>query len=129
MTRKLAMGLILVVVLDTLGQLLWKWTAARLPEWQSGWQMTSAILEQPWFLVVAAVFLFQLFNWLKVLEGADLSFALPITSLSYVTVAFFSNRMFDEPIGASKIVGIACVLAGVGWIGMGKPQGQPSVTD
>lgn len=124
--RKLAMGLGLVVALDTAGQLLWKYAASSLPDWQSPWQAIQAVLHQPLFLLVVGVLLLQLFNWLKVLEKSDLSFALPITSLSYVTVAGLSHLWLGEPVGSSKIVGIACVLAGVALIGTGEPQQTPT---
>ncbi|MBF0183789.1 MAG: hypothetical protein HQM06_05270 [Magnetococcales bacterium] len=122
MTRRLALGLALVVSLDTAGQLLWKEAVNRLPEGSDGWQLLQAALTQPWFALVGAIFLLQLINWLQVLQGADLSFALPITSLSYVTVAFCSHQLYAEPIGLYKSLGIVFVLIGVGLIGSGTPQ-------
>ncbi len=124
--RKLAIGLGLVVVLDTAGQLLWKFAVGNLPDWQSPWQAVDTILHQPLFLLVVGVLLLQLFNWLEVLEKSDLSFALPITSLSYVTVAGLSHLWLGEPLGTAKVVGIACVLAGVALIGSGEPQQNPT---
>lgn len=82
------------------------------------------MLHQPWFIVLAAIFLLQLFNWMKVLEHADLSFAQPITSLSYVTVCVLSAILFGEHIGAVKIAGVLCVLAGVWLVSQGEPQAQ-----
>ncbi|WP_130472536.1 EamA family transporter [Candidatus Magnetaquicoccus inordinatus] len=122
MTKGLAIGLTLVVALDTAGQLIWKEAVIHLPADAEGWYLVSAVFMQPWFWLVAAIFLLQLLNWLHVLEGADLSFALPITSLSYVTVAYFSHLWFAEPFGLTKVVGIVCVLVGVGMIGSGNPQ-------
>lgn len=120
--RKLVIGLGLVIILDTAGQLLWKFAVENLPATAALWEMVEAVLHEPWFLVVAAIFLCQLANWLKVLERADLSFALPITSLSYITVLGLSCLLFDEPVGLVKGVGVACVLTGVWLIGQGDPQ-------
>ncbi|MBY0575458.1 MAG: EamA family transporter [Gallionellaceae bacterium] len=122
LTRGLAFGLALAVILDTAGQLLWKFAVERLPDTPAFWPTIEAVAQQPWFLAVIAVFLCQLFVWLKVLENADLSFAQPITSLSYLTVCGFSWMLFDDHIGPLKGVGILCVLAGVLLISRGKRQ-------
>lgn len=120
LTRVLALGLTLAIILDTAGQLLWKFAAKRLPDTTTLWATIEAVAQQPWFLAVAAVFLCQLFVWLKVLENADLSFAQPITSLSYLTVCGFSWVIFDDHIVLTTGAGILCVLAGVWLISRGK---------
>jgi drug/metabolite transporter (DMT)-like permease len=117
----LALGLALAIALDTAGQLVWKICIAGLPA-DSGFQsIASAALHQPLFVVLVAIFLSQLFNWLKVLERADLSYAQPITSLSYVTVCILSATLLNEHIGASKTIGVVCVLCGVMLVSRGKP--------
>lgn len=122
LTRGLAVGLTLAIILDTIGQLLWKFAVERLPDNLSLGSTIEAVAQQPWFLAVVAVFLCQLFVWLKVLENVDLSFAQPITSLSYLTVCGFSWMLFDDRIGPVKGAGILCVLAGVWLISRGKRQ-------
>lgn len=122
LTKRLAFGLALAIILDTIGQILWKFAVGRLPDTLTFWSTLEAIAQQPWFLAVVAIFLCQLFVWLKVLEDADLSFAQPITSLSYLTVCGFSWVMFDDQVGPIKGVGILCVLAGVYLISRGKRQ-------
>ena len=117
----LAIGIALATILDTAGQLLWKFCVASLPATSGLLQAGEAVLRQPLFIVLAAIFLFQLFNWMKVLEHADLSFAQPITSLSYVTVCVLSAVLFGEHIGLAKITGVLCVLGGVWLISQGKP--------
>lgn len=120
LTPALAIGLALAIVLDTAGQLLWKYAVETLPHTASLWPAADAVLSQPLFLAVIAVFLCQLVNWLKVLDHADLSFAQPITSLSYVSVAALSALSFAEPIGPGKGLGILCILAGVWVISQGQ---------
>lgn len=122
--RTLAVGLALATVLDTAGQLLWKFCVASLPQSPGLWQTAEAVLRQPLFIVLAGIFLLQLFNWLKVLEHADLSYAQPITSLSYVTVCVLSAVLFGEHIGLAKIAGVVCVLGGVWLVSQGKPLEQ-----
>ena len=120
----LAIGLALAIFLDTAGQLLWKFSVASLPHTSGLWPAAEAVLRQPLFFVLAGIFLCQLFNWLKVLEHADLSFAQPITSLSYVTVCVLSAVLFGEHIGLAKTAGVLCVLCGVWLVSQGKPLEQ-----
>jgi drug/metabolite transporter (DMT)-like permease len=119
--RALAIGLALAIVFDTAGQLFWKFTAATLPSTASLWPTVDAMLRQPLILVLVGVFFCQLINWLKVLEHADLSYAQPITSLSYVSVCAFSAHLFGEHIGPAKAVGILCILSGVWLVSQSKP--------
>ena len=120
----LAIGLALAIIFDTAGQLLWKYCVAGLPHTSGFWQAAEAILREPLFIVLAVIFLCQLFNWMKVLEHADLSFAQPITSLSYVTVCVLSTVLFREQIGIAKTLGVVCVLGGVWLVSQGKPLTQ-----
>lgn len=117
----LAIGLTLAIVFDTVGQLLWKFTVTSLPHTYALWPTAEAILRQPLFVVLAGIFICQLINWLTVLEHADLSFAQPITSLSFVTVCVLSAYFLGEHIGLVKAVGVLCVLSGVWLVSQGKP--------
>jgi drug/metabolite transporter (DMT)-like permease len=119
--RTLAIGLVLAIVFDTAGQLLWKFTAETLPSAASVWPTVEAMLRQPLILVLVGVFVCQLINWLKVLDHADLSYAQPITSLSYVSVCAFSAHLFGEHIGPAKAAGILCILSGVWLVSQSKP--------
>ena len=117
----LALGLALAITLDTAGQLLWKACIAGLPTNSGPSAIVSAVFHQPLFIALAAIFLAQLFNWLRVLERADLSYAQPITSLSYVTVSLLSASLLKEHIGLPKALGVFCVLCGVMLLSRGKP--------
>ena len=119
--RTLVIGLVLAIVFDTAGQLLWKFVAETLPATAALWPTVDAMLRQPLILVLVGVFVLQLINWLKVLEHADLSYAQPITSLSYVSVCAFSAHVFGEHIGPIKVAGILCILSGVWLVSQGRP--------
>jgi drug/metabolite transporter (DMT)-like permease len=112
---RLGVGLALAVALDTVVQLLWKSAVADVPPGSSLPFTVEAVLEQPMFIVVGALMIVQLLNWLKVLGNADLSYAKPITSLSYVTVSVFSVALLGEIIHPLQVVGILIVIAGV-WL-------------
>ena len=124
---RLAVGLGLTIVLDTLAQLVWKAAALRLPAQGSGAELVLAVLQQPLFLALALLFLLQLLVWLKVLEHADLSFAQPITALSYVTVCGLSVLWFDEALDARKLAGITLVLLGVWFVSRGPARSAASL--
>jgi drug/metabolite transporter (DMT)-like permease len=119
--RLLTIGLTLAILLDTAGQLLWKMSISSLPSNQGFWSIVESVLHQPLFIVLAAIFLCQLLNWLRVLERADLSYAQPITSLSYVTVCALSAVLLGEHIGVAKVVGVLCVLGGVALVSQSNP--------
>ena len=89
---RLAFGLFLAIALDTALQTIWKRAALALPDNALSDPLAAAlsVLHQPMFMLVGLLIAFQMINWLKVLDDADVSFALPITALSYVSVAALS---------------------------------------
>jgi drug/metabolite transporter (DMT)-like permease len=110
---RLVIGLAVAIALDTGLQLVWKTGIAGLPDTSSAWATLVAITRNPIFILVAVFMGAQLVNWLKVLDHADLSYAKPFTSLSYVTVCVLSVLLLDEHIAPLQIVGIVIVVAGV----------------
>jgi len=110
---RLVIGLAVAIALDTGLQLVWKTGIAGLPDTASAWELLVAIALNPIFVLVAVFMLAQLVNWLKVLDHADLSYAKPFTSLSYVTVCVLSVLLLGERIAPLQVVGIAVVVAGV----------------
>jgi len=102
--RVLFFRLALAIVLDTAVHLAWKVAADQLPELS------------PLLLLVAALFIWQLVNWLRVLESSDLSYSQPITALSLVTVFILSALFLGERVDLPKVVGTCLVLAGVWFI-------------
>ena len=127
---RLVLGLTLAIVLDTAVHLLWKTAVAGVPPATSTRAVEAAVLQQPLFIVVGVLMIAQLVNWLKVLAAADLSFAKPITSLSYVTVSVGSVVLLGESIHPMQVVGILIVIAGV-WLVCRSGHGgvQPETTD
>jgi len=110
---KLVIGLAVAIALDTALQLVWKTGVADLPATSSLRELVVAVARNPIFVLVVALMAAQLVNWLKVLDHADLSYAKPFTSLSYVTVCVLSVVMLGEHIAPLQIVGIVIVVAGV----------------
>jgi EamA-like transporter family. len=103
-------------MIDTALQLVWKTAALSLPDDGSPWLNLQAILHNPLFLFVIFLMACQFFNWLMVLGAADLSYAQPVTSLSYVSVFFLSVLYLNEAADLIQITGIIFVVAGVWFI-------------
>ena len=110
---RLVIGLAVAIALDTGLQLVWKTGIADLPDTTSPWELLVAVVRNPIFALVALFMGAQLVNWLKVLDHADLSYAKPFTSLSYVTVCVLSVLLLGERIAPLQILGIVVVVAGV----------------
>ena len=110
---RLVIGLAVAIALDTGLQLVWKTGIAELPDTSSVREMLVAVALNPIFLLVVVFMAAQLVNWLKVLDHADLSYAKPFTSLSYVTVCVLSVLLLGERIAPLQVAGIAVVVAGV----------------
>jgi drug/metabolite transporter (DMT)-like permease len=110
---RLVIGLAVAIALDTGLQLVWKTGIAGLPDTSSVWETLVAIARNPIFILAFVFMAAQLVNWLKVLDHADLSYAKPFTSLSYVTVCILSVLLLGEHIAPLQILGIVVVVAGV----------------
>ncbi len=112
---RLVLGLVAAIVLDTAVQTVWKRAALTLPANAAGDPVGAVrvVLSQPLFLAVGGLIALQMVNWLKVLDDADVSYALPITALSYVSVAAVSALWLHEVVTSGRIVGTLLILAGV----------------
>jgi drug/metabolite transporter (DMT)-like permease len=113
---KLVAVLFLAILIDTALQLVWKSAVLSLPNDGSPWLNVQAVLQNPLFIFVVSLMACQFFNWLLVLRNADLSFAQPVTSLSYVSVFFLSVLFLKEAADLLQMTGILFVLVGVWFI-------------
>jgi drug/metabolite transporter (DMT)-like permease len=109
------LGLVLAIILDTGVQLCWK-QAVPPAENQVGLAVIFSTVKQPVFWAAMLMFGAQFYNWIKVLAKADLSYAQPITALSYVSVTMFSVLFLHEQVNVFRLLGISCILLGVWFI-------------
>jgi len=109
-------GLILAIILDTFIQITWKLSVSHVPADASASATIRGALASPLFYAAMLAFGAQLFNWVRVLARADLSFAQPFTALSYITVLAISCRSLHESLSVSKMAGVALILVGVFFI-------------
>jgi drug/metabolite transporter (DMT)-like permease len=117
---RIAVGLFLAIALDTATQTLWKIGATDIPEQVSLWDTLDTIADRTVFQIVGILMICKLINWLKLLEVADLSYAKPLTSLSYVTVTIASVVVLNERLHWPQVIGILIVVAGV-WLVSKEP--------
>lgn len=109
----ITVGLVLAVVLDTFIQIAWKMAVAGVPPTASLRRLTASVLASGWFYAAMLGFAAQLWNWLRVLARADLSFAQPFTALSYLTVLTLSHDLLHESLTATRLGGVTLILLGV----------------
>jgi len=110
------LGLALAIGLDTAAQLCWKAATLRVPVSADHWQTLIITFHQPLFHVTVLLFILMFFNWMIVLSNTDLSYAQPITALSYITVSVVAVVWFGEDISPQRIIGIMMILFGVWFI-------------
>jgi len=118
---RLAAGLALAVLLDTVIQLAWKQAAGGALGGPGLVRPLGAVLTSGWFAVAMVAFAAQLWNWLRVLAQADLSFAQPITALSYVSVLGCSVLLLHEQVSLRQGLGVGSILVGVWFISRTPP--------
>lgn len=106
-------GLLLAIVLCSASQLCWKQATTKVPENSSVMATLHVTLLEPMFWIAAALYVWQFFNWMRVLRYADLSFAQPITAGTYVVVGAAAWLFFDESLPPHRLMGIGLILAGV----------------
>lgn len=124
---KLTLGLALAIALDTVVQVFWKSGSDAIPVTNSA--SALALVQHPLILAVIVLRVCQLVNWLMVLAHADLSYAQPITSLSYVSVCILSVVYLNEKVDSLEVMGISFMLAGVWFVcstdHVSQPEAEP----
>ncbi|MBS3136255.1 EamA family transporter [Candidatus Woesearchaeota archaeon] len=58
--------------------------------------------------------------FIPALKGGDLSLLYPLVALTYVWVSLISMKFLNEKMNRTKWLGIALILVGVAFIGMGS---------
>lgn len=70
----------------------------------------------PWVIAGLSIYVAGTFFWLMVLSRVDLSFAYPMTSLSYLLIVLTSWYFLGESVSPLRIVGVITIVAGVSLI-------------
>lgn len=109
-------GIALTIVVDTLVQIAWKHALDGIPASASFVEVARTVAVNPVFYLAMLAFAAQLFIWLRLLAESDLSFAQPLTAVSYISVLAISHHSLDETISRSKLTGVALIFIGIYFI-------------
>lgn len=71
------------------------------------------LLQTPWVIAGLICYVLSSVIWLDVLSRLDFSLAFPIMGLNYVFILLIGRFVFHEPIGATRILGVVLILAGL----------------
>lgn len=74
---------------------------------------TLRSLTDPYLIVGLALYGAITLLWLTLLRSAPLSRVYPYAALAFVLVPFFSWLLFGERIGATYVLGVVLIVAGV----------------
>lgn len=105
------------ILLGAVGQILLKVGANQLKNFNlSVDKIVSTffkVIFTPYIFIGLILFVASFFLWVKVLTQAELSYAYPLVSLSYVFVTLSSCLLFNETLTLAKVVGLLLIVAGV----------------
>jgi len=70
-------------------------------------------LFNPWVALGVLLLIVWLFSYMTLLSWADLSYVLPVTSITYVLSALAGRMFLHEDISSWRWAGILCIVVGV----------------
>lgn len=114
--RVVWLSLAVTVAMDTAVQMVWKSAVLAVPESAGFMETIRTVGAAPMFYLLLTFFAAQFLCWILLLAKADLSYAQPITALSFVSVAACSAVFFGEHVGLTRMAGISMILVGVWFI-------------
>ena len=106
-----AMILICVVVLS-IGQLLFKYSARTLPDTDSA-AVLLTLASNPWFLLALLLYGGATLLWVWILREVPLTLAYPFIALSFVIVPLVSGTILGEQVDIAYWIGICLIVAGI----------------
>ncbi|MEZ4671836.1 MAG: EamA family transporter [Anaerolineae bacterium] len=107
--------LLLSVAFGAVGQLTLKAGMNSVGKSQLSVDTLMRMATNPLLLVGVAIFGISTLLWLFALSKADLSFAYPFLSLTYLAVLVGGALLFHEEVTLPRVVGFLVIIAGV-WI-------------
>jgi drug/metabolite transporter (DMT)-like permease len=125
--RLVWLSLSITIAIDTVVQMVWKSAVLALPESAGFTESIHTLTVQPMFYILLTMFGVQFICWILLLAKADLSYAQPITALSFVSVAVCSAVFLGEKVGVMRTVGIAMILIGVWFISNTNHRTKPAL--
>jgi multidrug transporter EmrE-like cation transporter len=111
------------IALTTYGQLVLKWRLMHLPAFPgtpaANLKHVALLLVDPAiFSGLLAAFLASVV-WMGALKRFELGFAYPFMSLNFAIVLVLNWWLFDEPLSAQRLLGVALIVAGTAFAARG----------
>ena len=103
----------LLVAIETVGQLSLRTAGTRVGAFTPDLASILAALATPWLWVGLGCYLGAFTVWMHILEKSALSAAFPTSAITFVTVMLASWAVLGEPMGWSKLLGSAIIVAGI----------------
>ena len=75
------------------------------------------VLFDPWVAIGVSLLVVWLLSQMALLSWADLSYVLPVTSVSYVLTAISAWLFLHEKISPARWAGVTLIMAGVAFVG------------
>lgn len=111
-----SVGLVLAsVACGAVGQLTLKAAMNSLGSLQFSVEALLRMATNPLLIMGVAIFAVSTLLWLFALAKADLSFAYPFLSLTYIAVLVGGAVLFREAVTPMRVIGFAVIVTGV-WI-------------
>ena len=118
--------ILLSVLFVATGQLMLKQGLIDLGELHFGKEdlseTASKVFTSPLVLFGITLFALSSVLWLTALSRAELSFAYPLLSIGYATVAVASFVLFNETLSITRIIGIVVILIGISILSLNGGQ-------
>ncbi len=114
-TLKNAVFVALVVITNTVGNLLLAFGMNRMPDFMATpfLNYLGAILGSFWIVGGTVLLIISMASQLSLYTWADLSYVLPVTASAYVVTAILSKFFLHEHISVNRWVGVAVISLGV----------------
>ena len=106
-------SLLLSVTLGAIGQLVLKVAVNQMGKLELSIPALVAMATNPTLLVALAIYAVSAVLWLLALMKADLSFAYPFLSLTYIAVFIGGAVLFHDQITLLRFLGFVVIMAGL----------------
>ncbi len=90
------------------------------------WHRIAPALLDPWVMSGIVLLIGFFASYLTALSWADLTYVLPASAFGYILTAFLARVMLHEHVSPLRWLGIALIVAGVGFVAGGEHRTERS---
>ena len=113
MNRRVILGWVLFLAVETAAQVSFKIAGAGLDISQGVGPMLAHAAVSPWVVTAFTLYFGCFLLWMLILKDADLGRAFPMTALIYLCTLAAAIFLFHEMLTPMRVVGILAIIAGV----------------